>query len=52
MPPPPSANSKSKGNEKVALIVIPKELLDACATNEDKKQFLGNYLYQYVLKRI
>jgi len=36
----------------VPLVQIPKAELAAMQTDQDKKQFLGNYLYQYVLKKI
>ena len=37
---------------KVPLVVIPTAQLQDLANDNDKKQFLGNYLYQFVLRSI
>lgn len=34
------------------LVYIPMEEFNQISTEEEKKQFLGNYLYQYVLRKI
>lgn len=34
------------------LVYIPTEELDKLSAEEEKKQFLGNYLYPYVLRKI
>jgi len=44
MPPPPKV--------VVPLVVIPMEEFAKCKDDMEKRQFVGNYLYQFVTRRI
>jgi len=52
MPPPPQPAAPAKPVGPVALVDIPKEEYAKCETETDKKQFLGNYLYQFASRHI
>ena len=46
------ANTISGDEASQILIAIPKGDLDKLGSESEKKQFLGNYLYQFVLRKV
>lgn len=46
------ANTINDEETSQILIAIPKSDLDKLASEQEKKQFLGNYLYQFVLRKV
>jgi hypothetical protein len=47
MPPPPVATAATPE----PLLVIPQEEYSKLATEQEQKQFIGNYLYQFVSRK-
>lgn len=60
MPPPPLLSGESQppppkpvaSKQAIPLVQIPMDQLELCQTDQEKKQFLGNYLYQFTFQKL